>query len=385
MSPEPLNAPEPLPPQENLSDISDIDSDEDLVDAEDAVENSKGDAEDQNEDGADVKDKTNEDADKKSKEDTKSSANGEAAADTHPESVDGEANKMDEVAEKEEMNIEKETESVSVKIDDAITLSINKEEEFEEEKESRKDLDALSDLSLSEDEKKDEWLVLDDINDDANGGKTENAAEKEKTKTASMSAEDDSCTKCDVPHKPGDRCSFLLKSSSNKPRPARPPARQQARVRTLPPELYNNPDRAAPGHRSRRSDSPPHRVAPPRRRIAPPPPSPPGYEDRRDKRARYDNYESDRYEPSRSEQELASSRYQVMRILIIFWSINNPAAGTLRHGGLGWRLPRGLPRRRVHVPRPGGGARLLHGHSAGVAAARAAASSCARLPAARSR
>ena len=218
------------------------------------------------------------------------------------------------------MNIEEETESVSAKIDDAITLSINKEEEFEEEKESRKDLDALSDLSLSEDEKKDEWLVLDDINDDANGGKTENAAEKEKTKTASMSAEDDSCTKCDVPHKPGDRCSFLLKSSSNKPRPARPPARQQARVRTLPPELYNNPDRAAPGHRSRRSDSPPHRVAPPRRRIAPPPPSPPGYEDRRDKRARYDNYESDRYEPSRSEQELASSRYQVMRILIIFWS-----------------------------------------------------------------
>ena len=374
-----------MPPPENLSDISDIDSDEDLVDAEDAVENNKGNAEDQNEDGADVKDKTIEFADKKNMDDIKTSANGEAAADTHPLSVKGEANEMDEVAKKEERNNEEETESGSAKTDDAITLSINKEEEFEEEKESRKDLDALSDLSLSEDEKKDEWLVLDDINDDANGGKTENAAEKEKTTTASVSTKADSCTKCDVPHKPGDRCSFLLKSSSNKQRPAQPPARQQARVRTLPPELYNNPDRAAPGHRSRRSDSPPHRVAPPRRRIAPPPPSPPGYEDRRDKRARYDNYESDRYEPSRSEQELARSRYQVMSILIIFWSINNLAAGTVRHGGLGWRLSRGLPRRRVRVPRPGGGARLLHGHGAGVAAARAAASSCARLPGARSR
>ena len=374
-----------MPPQENLSDISDIDSDEDLVDAEDAVENNKGNAEDQNEDGADVKDKTIEFADEKNMDNIKTSANGEAAADTHPLSVKGEANEMDEVAKKEESNNEEETESGSAKTDDAITLSINKEEEFEEEKESRKDLDALSDLSLSEDEKKDEWLVLDDINDDANGGKTENAAEKEKTTSASVSTKADSCTKCDVPHKPGDRCSFLLKSSSNKPRPAQPPARQQARVRTLPPELYNNPDRAAPGHRSRRSDSPPHRVAPPRRRIAPPPPSPPGYEDRRDKRARYDNYESDRYEPSRSEQELARSRYQVMSILIIFWSNNNLAAGTVRHGGPGWRLSRGLPRRRVRVPWPGGGARLLDGHGAGVAAARAAASSCARLPGARSR
>ena len=122
-----------MPPQENLSDISDIDSDEDLVDAEDAVENNKGNAEDQNEDGADVKDKTIEFADEKNMDDIKTSANGEAAVDTHPLSVKGEANEMNEVAKKDESNNEEETESGSAKTDDAITLSINKEEEFEEE------------------------------------------------------------------------------------------------------------------------------------------------------------------------------------------------------------------------------------------------------------
>ena len=124
------------------------------------------------------------------------------------------------------------------------------------------DADALSDLSLSEDEvgkESSDWVVLDE------------AGEEEVARPRVM------CSKCDVSHEEGQRCTFVLESSRARP----------ARVRTLPPELYENPLERE--RRSFRSRSPPtrptRRVAPPPpspppRRVAPPPPSPPSYEER---------------------------------------------------------------------------------------------------------
>ena len=135
--------------------------------------------------------------------------------------------------------------------------------------------DALSDLSLSEDEfgKEDSnWVVLDE------------AGEDEKAETREM------CVKCDVSHKVGTRCSFVLQSSGSgsgggsgsgsgsgrggRPRSARSQTRE--RVRTLPPELYENPlERERRSFRSRSPTFPSSRA--PSRRVAPPPPSPPHY------------------------------------------------------------------------------------------------------------
>ena len=129
--------------------------------------------------------------------------------------------------------------------------------------------DALSDLSLSEDEfgKEDSnWVVLDE------------AGEDEKAETREM------CVKCDVSHKVGTRCSFVLQSSGSgsgsgsgrggRPRSARSQTRE--RVRTLPPELYENPlERERRSFRSRSPTFPSSRA--PSRRVAPPPPSPPHF------------------------------------------------------------------------------------------------------------
>ena len=187
-------------------------------------------------------------------------------------------------------------------------MSIDKQDEFEEEtKEATKDLDALSDLSLSEEEfDKDskDWVVLDDTNDEEKQGKKEEKSKEEK------------CTKCDIPHEAGRRCTFLLKSSSSSSGHHRsqhkyqsPAPRHASRVRTLPPELYNNPmDTVSDRHGGyRRSRSPP--LAPPRR-VAPPPPSPPGYEDRRDKRARYDD---DHYDRERKSCKLCGNNSHLVK------------------------------------------------------------------------
>ena len=132
-----------------------------------------------------------------------------------------------------------------------------------------KKTEALSDLSLSDDEFGADisgWLVLDEAGADE---KVEEASEE--------------CRKCDVAHRPGQRCTFLLQSTITTTTSTRGRGRGRARggererderrsrVRTLPPELYQNPqDRE---RRSYRSRSPQAQPRP--RRVAPPPPSPP--------------------------------------------------------------------------------------------------------------
>merc|ERR1719233_2846471 len=183
---------------------------------------------------------------------------------------------------------------------DTLTLEIGKQDEFEippEDEEKDKKDDALSDLSLSDDDfdqSNADWVVL----DEANSEDKENKVEEPKSEPSESSA---TCSKCDTAHKVGSRCSFILRNS----KPTIPHSRTVKRdrgeysggrlrepeyrkprekIRTLPPELYNNPnDYERRAYRRSRS---------PRRR----PPTPPferegyedrrgeGYEDRRDRR-----------------------------------------------------------------------------------------------------
>jgi len=135
---------------------------------------------------------------------------------------------------------------------------------YESENKKNNDVDGMSDLSLSDlddfpDEvgPPDEWIVLDEEKGDAKDDKK------------SSKAGSNSCTKCDMPHKAGSRCTFLLKSntyvppdfktrkfekidkrsvkrvappsprSRGGPRPTSP---KQRKVRTLPSSAYNNPN-----------------------------------------------------------------------------------------------------------------------------------------------
>merc|ERR1719483_339809 len=173
---------------------------------------------------------------------------------------------------------------------DTLTLNIEKQDEFEippedEVKEDKKD-DALSDLSLSDDDfdqSNADWVVLDEDN-----------SEDKENKTADESKSPTACSKCDTAHKVGERCSFILRHkpsqqaqrTTKKDHGENSGARQRGteyrkpreRVRTLPPELYNNPD-----DYERRSF---RRSRSPRRRPPTPPFEREGYEDRRDRRPR---------------------------------------------------------------------------------------------------
>jgi len=179
---------------------------------------------------------------------------------------------------------------------DTLTLEIEKQDEFDmppEDEENDKKDDALSDLSLSDDDfdqSNADWVVL----DEANSEDKENKVDELKTEP---SEDSETCFKCDTAHKIGGRCSFILRNSKppNNPsrtlkrgrgeysggRPREPEYRQpREKVRTLPPELYNNPnDYERRSYRRSRS---------PRRRPPTPPFEREGYEDRRDRRPRDD-------------------------------------------------------------------------------------------------
>merc|ERR1719233_521415 len=172
---------------------------------------------------------------------------------------------------------------------DTLTLEIGKQDEFEippEDEEKDKKDDALSDLSLSDDDfdqSNADWVVL----DEANSEDKENKVEEPKSEPSESSA---TCSKCDTAHKVGSRCSFILRNS----KPTIPHSRTVKRdrgeysggrlrepeyrkprekIRTLPPELYNNPnDYERRAYRRSRS---------PRRRLPTPPFEREGYEDRR--------------------------------------------------------------------------------------------------------
>jgi len=173
---------------------------------------------------------------------------------------------------------------------DTLMLNIDKRDEFEfppedEVKENDKKDDALSDLSLSDDEfdqANADWVVLDEDNSEDKENKTEDSKAPK------------TCSKCDTAHKVGDRCSYVLRHSKPSTQPPRPFKRDRGeysgvrerqvdyrkpreRVRTLPPELYNNPSEYE--RRTFRSRSP-------RRRPPTPPFEREGYEDRRDRRSR---------------------------------------------------------------------------------------------------
>jgi len=193
---------------------------------------------------------------------------------------------------------------VSGKVDDpdSISLTIDKSDHFEddmtEKKDGADDVDALSDLSLSGDE-------FENDNHDAE----ENVKIKsEKDGKDEPDIKPEMCNKCDVSHIVGEkRCSFLLKSSSDAgrkyvkhwERSDRDRERERPRVRTLPSELYHLPRRDSRERDRYRSRSPSPRPRP--RRIAPPAPSPPGYEERRESRSRYDDEKRFRYDDHHSE------------------------------------------------------------------------------------
>ena len=222
------------------------------------------------------------------------------------EDAGGEAlEESEEKSQKEESKLNEENNIEDIDKDDdqdTLTLEIGKQDEFEippdDEEKDKKD-DALSDLSLSDDDfdqSNADWVVL----DEANSEDKENKIEDPKSAPSESSS---TCSKCDTAHKIGSRCSFILRNS----KPTVPHVRTVKRdrgeysggrpreheyrkprekVRTLPPELYNNPnDYERRAYRRSRS---------PRRR----PPTPPferegyedrrgeGYEDRRDRRPR---------------------------------------------------------------------------------------------------
>ena len=148
---------------------------------------------------------------------------------------------------------------------DMLTIMASGEDGFgaEEEAETKtKQDEALSDLSLSDD-------------DFSKTDKGQAKAEKEPIveKTEKQKSDEELCTKCDTPHLLGQRCAYVLKGSSKRSRP-RESSRPRQKVRTLPPELYHHP---ADRERSYRSRSPP----PTRIRRAPSPPS--AYERNRDR------------------------------------------------------------------------------------------------------
>merc|ERR1712129_61656 len=185
------------------------------------------------------------------------------------------AGKIDELLKeetpvKEEVKIEAFEETQSTGVDnktddkdsdqDTLTLNIEKQDEFEmppedEVKEEEKNDDALSDLSLSDDEfdhSNADWVVLDEDNSEDK----ENKADDSKSEESTVSK---TCSKCDTAHKVGERCSFILGNSKSGHQPVRTTKRERGehsgtrqregehrkpreRVRTLPPELYNNPD-----------------------------------------------------------------------------------------------------------------------------------------------
>eukprot|EP00092_Neocalanus_flemingeri_P033141 GFUD01036038.1.p1 GENE.GFUD01036038.1~~GFUD01036038.1.p1 ORF type:complete len:707 (+),score=227.56 GFUD01036038.1:288-2408(+) len=176
---------------------------------------------------------------------------------------------------------------------DTLTLNIDKQDEFEippedEVKDNDKKDDALSDLSLSDDDfdqSNSDWVVLDEDNSEDKENKTDD------------SKVSNTCSKCDTAHKVGERCSFILSNSKPVRQPPRTAKRDRGehsgirqreseyrkpreRVRTLPPELYNNPNDYE-NRNFRRSRSP-------RRRPPTPPFEREGYEDRRDRRPRDD-------------------------------------------------------------------------------------------------
>jgi len=179
---------------------------------------------------------------------------------------------------------------------DTLTLNIEKQDEFEippedELKDDDKKDDVLSDLSLSDDEfdqSNAEWVVLDEDNSEDKENKTDESR-------ADESRVSKTCSKCDTAHRVGERCSFILRHSKPSQQPSRSTKRDRGepsvarfreseyrkpreRVRTLPPELYNNPD-----DYERRSF---RRSRSPRRRPPTPPFEREGYEDRRDRRPR---------------------------------------------------------------------------------------------------
>ena len=198
-----------------------------------------------------------------------------APADLKEENDDPAAEKISEAEEREgkgDDGSEEKTDSDLVIVAAETVVSEGGNDPGEEKK-----TEALSDLSLSEDEFEAEisgWVVLDEAGGDEKVEET-----------------DGLCRKCDVEHRLGQRCSFLLQSTNSSTSTTRGRGRgrggerereereeRRVRVRTLPPELYQNPlDRERRSYRSRSPQSSrPRRVAPP------PPPSPPPshYEER---------------------------------------------------------------------------------------------------------
>ena len=268
VSPEPLVAPESMP--ENLSDIE---SDDDIETFED--DNAKtSDAEEQKHllGDPEIEDKPEaaavEDGIEKEKEDC---------------SEDTETAEASETADGESLSL-----SAPQDVADGETLSLSapKDEEYCEEAvhDVKKEADALSDLSLSEEEFDNNgsgWVVLDETEGNKDESrKTAEIPTQQKRKTVSGGSSSE---------RSGKTNRLSLTSTHQ---PSKKPKGPGGRVRTLPPELYNDPDFEAREYGGWRSRSPPRRrIAPPREervRVAPPAPSSSGYEDRRDKVPRYE-------------------------------------------------------------------------------------------------
>ena len=179
---------------------------------------------------------------------------------------------------------------------DSETLTLNATKDVEyfeaEAKGINQDVDALSDLSLSEedfDKNGSDWVVLDDT--DKNKEDISKSVGKDAVK---QHLHQQHQQKRNV--SPGSiGGGFYRPPSKSTQQSSRTQKRPVSRIRTLPPELYHAPDleTRGRGYGGRRSRSPPprRRIAPPReerRRVAPPAPSPPGYEDRREKVPRYE-------------------------------------------------------------------------------------------------
>ena len=181
MSPGPLAANKPLPEPEDLSDIE-SDDDDDQADQAD-------DEKDEKEDAAAV--------------------------------VNNDAKEIDDSGA-ENIVVKQESGDENEQI---VTALIEKEMVVDTAETEKDDVDAVSDISLSDVEESSE---------------KQGTTEDKNDPTETIKKEFKSCNKCDVPHLIGEgRCSFLLSSSNNSSNSSR----VSGRVRTLPSDLYHNPDK----------------------------------------------------------------------------------------------------------------------------------------------
>ena len=183
VSPGPLAANKPLPEPEDLSDIESDDDDQ------------ADQADDEKEDAAAV-------VNNKAKE-------------TDDSGVENIVVKQEPGAENEQI----------------VTALTEKEMVVDTAETEKDDVDAVSDVSLSDAEESSE---------------KQGTTEDKNDPTETIKKEIKSCNKCDVPHLIGEgRCSFLLSSSnnSNNSNNSSNSSRVSGRVRTLPSDLYHNPDK----------------------------------------------------------------------------------------------------------------------------------------------